>query len=59
LWDRTLHDAIHDNDSWDQLKVGIERQNHGADPLSALRDQRVNGRHNLASMVELPQELLS
>jgi hypothetical protein len=54
---RRPNNAVHRNDSRDHLKIGIERQNHGADPLSALRDQCVNGRHDLALTVELPQEL--
>ena len=33
-----LNDPIHCNDSWDQLKMGIEGQNHGSDSPGAFGD---------------------
>ena len=36
---RVLNDPINGDDARDQLEMGVDRQNHGADSLGAFRNQ--------------------
>ena len=54
--ERPLNDPVHGNDSRDQLKMGIERQNHSADSFGAFCDQRIDNRYNNSLPIKLPQQ---